>query len=221
MKTFDRDLVSHLEQMRAELYGTPERKAATEERLAEMEAQRQRNDAQARSQRAVTLMVEGGVPRGVMDSAAEAFDTTEATIAASEAAAGKLRLAVLLGPPGEGKSTAAALACYEVALRGNRPMWTRPQDYADKYGAREFRAKCMGAQLLVVDDVGTEAASDYQRSEMLRAINDRHDRRLPTVITSNARNAAQLWKHLGGRVESRAKQGTRIVMCGGKDYRGR
>jgi DNA replication protein len=41
------------------------------------------------------------------------------------------------------------------------------------------------APLLVLDDYGTEKATDFANAEMFRLVNDRHSNGRPTIVTTN------------------------------------
>lgn len=77
-----------------------------------------------------------------------------------------------------------------------------------------------GVRLLILDDVGKEKASDHTREVYFRIIDERYQRGLPVLITSNL--ALSGLKTLMGEVTvSRLAEmtGGRIIKMSGEDYR--
>jgi DNA replication protein DnaC len=72
------------------------------------------------------------------------------------------------------------------------------------------------AQLLVLDDLGTENTTPWAREKLYQIFNHRYNEQLPTVITSN-----QDFKKIEERVLSRILDTrlTRYVHVDGEDYR--
>ena len=70
--------------------------------------------------------------------------------------------------------------------------------------------------LLVLDDLGTEKASDWAKEKLYQLINHRYNLRMPTIFTSN-----QDIDRLDGRVASRLKDVSlcRLYYIDGDDYR--
>jgi DNA replication protein DnaC len=87
-------------------------------------------------------------------------------------------------------------------------------DQTDTYDAR-FQA-VRNADLLVLDDLGTENATPWAREKLYQLMNHRYNNRLPTIITSN-RNMDEL----DGRIASRLSDGRicQAVFIRAGDYR--
>src|SRR5207244_381801 len=74
------------------------------------------------------------------------------------------------------------------------------------------------APLVVLDDIGAERPSEWQRERLLTIIGDRYDNELSTIITSNL-TIAELTEPLGGRLQSRIAGMTVPLLFKGADRR--
>lgn len=105
------------------------------------------------------------------------------------------RSLLLLGPTGRGKSFAATWLLVELG-----GAWLAAADC--RVGAwDDYRAKAVGARLLVVDDLGRES-TDWAARELADLLELRHNRGLRTVATSNL-PAGKLFERYGERLASR------------------
>lgn len=81
--------------------------------------------------------------------------------------------------------------------------------------------KAATVPVLVVDDLGREYADQHGRwiSELDLLIDDRHEAKLRTIVTSNL-NATEFKERYGERIADRIRQDGRIVVCTGESLRG-
>lgn len=74
------------------------------------------------------------------------------------------------------------------------------------------------AHVLVLDDLGTERATDWVRERLYVLVNRRYLDCLPTIITTN-HTIKTLSDHVGERVVSRLQHEATVVAIRGKDLR--
>ena len=72
--------------------------------------------------------------------------------------------------------------------------------------------------LLVLDDLGTQKVTDYVSERLFAIVDGRHQRNLPTIITTNL-DLPQLNQQFGSRVVSRIVEVSRFVTLTGADLR--
>lgn len=134
---------------------------------------------------------------------------------------------VLVGPYGSGKThLAAAIANHALQTQHMRPIFAVVPDLLDYLRAtfapdsessydKRFHA-VRTADLLILDDLGTENTTPWAREKLFQIVNHRYMERLPTVYTTNM----DLDK-LDGRVRSRLcdTQLSQLVYIDAADYR--
>jgi DNA replication protein DnaC len=101
---------------------------------------------------------------------------------------------VLMGSYGTGKThLAAAIGHYRAAL-GNEPIFTVVPDLLDHLRATFSPSssasydhvfnQVRSADLLILDDLGTQSATPWAREKLYQILNFRYETKLPTVITT-------------------------------------
>jgi DNA replication protein DnaC len=99
---------------------------------------------------------------------------------------------VLLGSSGQGKSIAAAWALRRCAEKGSTVAWAQADTLAvlaGGFGGEERAERLRHVDVLVMDDIGTEHASEFSRSVMRGILQARHEDLLRTIVTSNQAGA--------------------------------
>lgn len=156
----------------------------------------------------------------------------EVALAVSEAKTAALRHAsawleaqedflVLWGPPGTGKTCAAAWALVETLRRWQRDhyrldgvVWRLSEEVArlGLFGAeRDGEIDLLkGCPFLALDELGEEVQTDAWRQNFSTIVNARYSRRLPTVITTNA-DPKRLIDTYGARFADRLRQAGRFA----------
>jgi DNA replication protein DnaC len=149
--------------------------------------------------------------------------------AAKAVAAGKLWGALLIGECGTGKTHLAVAAMKETVHPGAMfravphllDYWRRaydvdrrtPEDERVVGAIEELMAPFMtGRFLLVLDDLGTEKATEWVGERLWLMLDARYGASLPTIVTSNVDPG-----RLDPRIVSRFGRG--VVACVGKDVR--
>jgi DNA replication protein DnaC len=102
---------------------------------------------------------------------------------------------LLTGSFGVGKTHLAAAIGNEVTSRGGKPIFVLVPDLLDHLRSSfspnsdepfdELFERMKDSQLLILDDLGAESATEWAREKLFQLLNHRYLRRLPTVITSN------------------------------------
>jgi len=98
---------------------------------------------------------------------------------------------LLWGASGTGKTFAAAAAGNRLMEQGIGVCMVVLGRYLNELpclsGTRklQYLEQCFGAQLLILDDVGSERATEYAREQLYTLVNERYLRQLPMVITTN------------------------------------
>lgn len=127
-----------------------------------------------------------------------------------------------LGDPGTGKTRLMVHAADAAVDAGMTFMFATAPAYitANKPGGdREWVDRCFAADLLVVDDLGQERATDYATSEWELLISFRHNEKKATLWTSNL-SKQRLLEHYGGRIIDRIRDRCEVVELRGTSYRG-
>lgn len=132
----------------------------------------------------------------------------------------------LMGNPGTGKTTlgmlvakSALTADKTVGIYFAPKLLTRiKQTYQETESGRaydDFFRRVTSVDLLYIDDLGSEHHTDWVVEQLYAVINERYERQLPLLITSNAEKSVdeglqQLKEQIGPRTVSRL-----IEICGG------
>lgn len=152
----------------------------------------------------------------VTETAAEAAAETDALRGVRGWLQSSERWCILVGPVGTGKSVAASWAVARVLETGRWALMTTAARVGrlstwDDAGELDRLER---ADLLVVDDVGAEAANDHARVTLRSLLDARHDRGNRTILTTNL-VGGQLSKWLGERITDRIKSSfVRVVTSG-------
>ena len=115
---------------------------------------------------------------------------------------------LLEGSYGCGKTHLAAAIGNERLVKGDMVLFITVPDLLDhlrstygptsEMGYDEMFDRIRGAQLLILDDLGSENPSQWAGEKLFQLLNHRYSRRLPTVITTNVD-----LDRIDGRIRSR------------------
>ena len=134
---------------------------------------------------------------------------------------------LFIGKTGLGKThLSAAIACA-VAAKGYRVVYESAQKLYDTYEASRFgkdpdsverTEQYENCALLIVDDLGTECATQYTAATFFNLLNTRLINRRPILINTNL-DRVHLEKIYGERVLSRLFGEFKVLLFKGKDVR--
>ena len=152
----------------------------------------------------------------------------EAFRAATEYAQDPHGWLVLVGPVGCGKTHLAAAIANQYLADGFKPFFVNVPELLDHLRSTfapssavtydERFEEVRNAELLILDDLGTESSSEWAREKIYQIFNRRYNVGAPTVVTMNKRE----FDRLDERIKSRMADGavSRIVlMKEAGDYR--
>ena len=128
---------------------------------------------------------------------------------------------LLTGAPGTGKTHLAAAIVREQILKSQRAIFRRSADlYAAvretyRTGASEESVlrEYFAAPLLVIDDMGAGSLSDHERRCTLEVLDQRLNKCLPTIVTSNW-DLGAISERMDDRIASRLATFTHIELAG-------
>lgn len=132
---------------------------------------------------------------------------------------------LIYGTVGSGKSHLAAALCHDTIRRHHwRCDWTNLLRFFTE--AVEHRhdtiRRYLAADLLVLDDVaaGRAELTGFQADQLYLLVNERWERRRPTVITTNAELKTAVRGYVGDRVYDRLTDGALPMRLVGDSRRG-
>ena len=143
---------------------------------------------------------------------------------------------LLIGRPGIGKTHMAVATLREVVLdKGARALYFDTRTLLStirstfnpvtRTSEAEVLDRVMGAELLVLDDLGAERTTDWVEDTMNLIVNTRYNDRRPTIFTSNYKDNPDdsdldsLRVRVGFRMYSRLKEMCEFLQYDGPDYR--
>lgn len=117
---------------------------------------------------------------------------------------------LFVGEPGCGKTYLSVCIGCELIRRGNFVLYAPVQELLSDFEAETFRKKDSGiptedyldADLLIIDDLGTEFYSSFVESTLYSVINTRLTKKKPTIISSNL-SEEERSEHYASRLNSR------------------
>ncbi len=136
---------------------------------------------------------------------------------------GKFQTLVFLGAPGTGKTHLASGIVYECGgLYSLAPAIVEEFRRAKSFSARETEADILDAygcaSLLVIDEIGRGLVAAEEQYMLYQIINERYNRRKPTVLISN-QNKKDFLNYVGIAAADRLTESAQVVELTDKSYR--
>ena len=136
---------------------------------------------------------------------------------------GKFKTLVFLGTVGTGKTHLASAIVYECGgFYRLAPAIVEEIRRAKSFNAKETEADILDtygrASLLVIDEIGRGVVAAEEQYMLYQIINERYNRRKPTVLISNFTKADFL-KYIGVAAADRLVESGDIVEMNGESYR--
>ncbi len=132
---------------------------------------------------------------------------------------------LLFGGTGLGKTHLSLAIAGEVVKKGFEVVYSSAQDFLRRIEDERFGRssgntfdEIIGAQLVIVDDLGVEFTSDFNVSTLYDIINSRINLGRPTIINTNL-SASDMEKRYSARMVSRLFSIFVCLRCEGSDVR--
>ena len=137
---------------------------------------------------------------------------------------GKFQTLMFLGAVGTGKTHLASGIVYECGgLYRLAPAIIEEIRRAKSFTAKESEAGILenygSARLLVIDEIGRGVVAAEEQYMLYQIINERYNRRKPTVLISN-QNKKDFLNYVGIAAADRLTESAQVVEFTGKSYRG-
>ncbi|MFE1574296.1 ATP-binding protein [Comamonas odontotermitis] len=142
------------------------------------------------------------------------------------------RSAVFIGKPGTGKTHLAigigrkAMQVQKAdvlfitvmrAIRSIKDTWAKDSEQSESQAIEALVAP----DLLILDEVGVQYGSDFEKNMLFDVLNDRYEKRRPTIFLSNL-NKQEVAAYLGERVMDRLREdGGAVIPFTWDSYRNR
>lgn len=223
-----RDCPNHGRYTALEIYGVetgcPE---CVSERMKQEEAERSLRFAQERADnRRMSLLALANVPPRFQDRTFETYraETREQNHALNvcrryvevfDDCLDKGRCLVLVGHSGTGKTHLACAMAMRLAEAERRVRFVEVYALIDEIKHQAFHAGgseheevkrySEGYELLILDEVGAQLGTDWERATLFKIINNRYKACLPTIMISNVEHADFI-AYVGDRVYDRLQE---------------
>lgn len=148
---------------------------------------------------------------------ARAIKTGRSLLFIGKPGTGKTHLAVAIGMHLLGKRRPVLFTTVQRAIRRVRDTWSRDSHETESQAV----ATLVQPDLLILDEVGVQSGSDFEKHLLFDILNERYEKRRPTLLLSNL-ELAEVRGYLGERVFDRLREDSgEAVGFNWDSYRGR
>lgn len=123
---------------------------------------------------------------------------------------------VLLGKPGTGKTHLAAAIGNALLEQGRDVLFIDVYDLIDSIKEAAFdlkecsefsaRRRFTDVELLILDEVGVQLGTDWEKTTLFKVVNDRYKAGKPSILISNL-DRANFKHYIGDRIDDRMQEG--------------
>lgn len=140
------------------------------------------------------------------------------------------RSAIFCGKPGTGKTHLSVGIALAIMKSGKSALFTTVQRIVrrmkdafrkdSEYSERDVLEILVYPDLLIIDEIGVQFGSDFEKNLMFDILNERYENRKPTLLLSNL-TAQEIKEFLGERIYDRLREdGGKCVSFDWSSYRG-
>lgn len=155
--------------------------------------------------------------KGYAANFTQALKTGQSALFVGNPGTGKTHLAVGIGLRIMGAENRTVLFTTVMrAIRRVKDSWSRESSESESQAI----AALAFPDLLILDEVGIQFGSDFERNILFDVFNERYEKRKPTIVLSNL-GKDDLIKFLGARVYDRLREdGGKFISFDWESYRG-
>lgn len=216
--------------------------ACIDEQAAEDSARKVREQADASRRRWEARIGQAGIPERFRDRTLDTYVTeTDGQLRALAfarsyadrfgASGSEGKSALFIGTPGTGKTHLAIGIALQIMAEGRTAMFAtvmraiRTIKDTWRKGAEQSEADAIQAlvfpSLLILDEVGVQFGSDAEKLLLFDVLNERYERRRPTILLSNL-TAKEVSGYLGERIMDRLREdGGEVIVFDWVSHRGK
>lgn len=136
------------------------------------------------------------------ENIAQALNTGRSAIFIGKPGTGKTHLAVAIGQHAMREKNADVLFITVMrAIRSIKDTWAKGSEQSESQAV----AALVAPDLLILDEVGVQFGSDFEKNVLFDVLNDRYEQRKPTIFLSNL-TKPEVAAFLGERVMDRLRE---------------
>jgi DNA replication protein DnaC len=155
--------------------------------------------------------------RNYAEGIEQATETGRSAMLIGKPGTGKTHLAVGIGIDALRKGLSVKFVTVMSMIRAIKSTWAKGHEETES----EAMIRFVNYDLLILDEVGVQFGSDFEKTILFEILNARYNWLAPTIVISNL-DAAGVREHLGDRVYDRMREnGGKLMVFDWESYRGR